>query len=390
MTVSGARSAQGKSTPSAARPLRGRGTPRRAPGRCARPAPGRARRRPCAARRRWPGRRRPPTPRPRARASRSAAMKRSTALTDVSTTQRWSRTSAAAARSAAPPSAGSTWRVSGSSRALGPRPFEARRPGPRPAAPRASPPPCARPAGPSTAAGRRAERGHRTDDDDGGRAQLDLGQAAQRGAHHPLGGRRAAGDDRDRRVGRPARRATSASAMAARVVMPMRITSVPPTRASASQSGPPAPAASPTRPVTTVTDEARPRWVTGMPTAAGTPKADVTPGTTSQGMPGLGQHLDLLAAPAEEEGVAPLEAHHDRGLPPVLDEQAVDLVLAPAASVGRVGVLADVDQPRRRRRQVEDGAARRGGRAARRRPGPAVAAPRRVRSPGSPGPAPTR
>ncbi len=57
---------------------------------------------------------------PRARASRSSAMKRSTALTEVSTTHWWSCTAAAAARSAAPPSDGSTWRVNGSSRAVAP------------------------------------------------------------------------------------------------------------------------------------------------------------------------------------------------------------------------------------------------------------------------------
>ena len=82
--------------------------------------------------------------------------------------------------------------------------------------------------------------------------------------------------------------AMSASAIAARVDMPMRITRVPPARASASQSGAPAPSppsAPPTRPVTTVTDEATPRWVTGMPAIAGAAKADVTPGTTSKGMP---------------------------------------------------------------------------------------------------------
>ena len=70
----------------ARRPAR-RGTPRPARARCARPAPGRARRPAGAARRRWPARPRPPARRPRARASRSSAMKRSTALTEVSTTQ---------------------------------------------------------------------------------------------------------------------------------------------------------------------------------------------------------------------------------------------------------------------------------------------------------------
>ena len=120
--------------------------------------------------------------------------------------------------------------------------------------------------------------------------------------------------------------------MAARFVMPMRITSVPPTRAKASQSCSPVPSDPPTRPVTTVTDAATPRWVTGMPAAAGTPKADVTPGTTSQATPASRQRLHLFAAPAEEEGVAALEPDHHGRRPPVLDEQAGDLLLAPRSS----------------------------------------------------------
>ena len=65
----------------------------------------------------------------------------------------------------------------------------------------------------------------------------------------------------------------------------MRITSVPPARASDSQSTPPGRVSSPTWPVTTVTEVDRPRWVTGIPAAAGTAIAEVTPGTTSQGTP---------------------------------------------------------------------------------------------------------
>ena len=99
------------------------------------------------------------------------------------------------------------------------------------------------------------------------------------------------------------------------------------------------------RPVTTVTDEAMPRWVTGMPTAAGTPKADDTPGTTSQAIPACVSASRLLAAAAEEEGVATLQAHHHRGAPAVLDEQAPDLLLAGAPAL--FGVLAHVDQRRR-------------------------------------------
>ena len=140
-----------------------------------------------------------------------------------------------------------------------------------------------------------------------------------------------------------------ASATASRVVIPMRTTRVPPARASASQSGPAAPAVSPTRPVTTVTDEARPRWVTGIPSAAGTPKAEVTPGTTSQSMPAALEDLGLLAAPAEEERIAALETHHGGRASAVLHQEPPDLVLAVA---GRVGHLAHVDQLGRGRHEI--------------------------------------
>ena len=140
-----------------------------------------------------------------------------------------------------------------------------------------------RPARPPASVG--AERGHRPDDDDGRRAQVDAGQAGQRRAHHAAA--RPWSRGRSPRPACPAPgRPHRASAMAARVVMPMRIDQRPARAAPAPPSRDrPSPPASPTRPVTTVTDEARPRWVTGMPAAAGTPKADVTPGTTSQGMP---------------------------------------------------------------------------------------------------------
>ena len=61
----------------------------------------------------------------------------------------------------------------------------------------------------------------------------------------------------------------------------MRMTNVPPVRPRASQSTALGDECSPTVPVTTVTDVARPRWVTGMPAAAGAAKAELTPGTIS-------------------------------------------------------------------------------------------------------------
>ena len=65
----------------------------------------------------------------------------------------------------------------------------------------------------------------------------------------------------------------------------MRITSVPPARASASQSVSVVPFAGSSCPVTTVTWVERPRWVTGMPAYAGAAIALLMPGTTSNGTP---------------------------------------------------------------------------------------------------------
>ena len=63
--------------------------------------------------------------------------------------------------------------------------------------------------------------------------------------------------------GRPPSR--SSAATSARVAAPMRMTSVPPARASEAQSTAAVPERSPTRPVTTVTEVDSPRWVTGIP-----------------------------------------------------------------------------------------------------------------------------
>ena len=68
--------------------------------------------------------------------------------------------------------------------------------------------------------------------------------------------------------------------MALRSDMPMRITRVPATLPERVPVDP-SDEASPTRAVTTVTEVARPRWVTGMPAAAGAANAELTPGTTS-------------------------------------------------------------------------------------------------------------
>ena len=128
--------------------------------------------------------------------------------------------------------------------------------------------------------GAEVQCGHRADDDGGRGRQVDRGQPGQGRTGHLLAGvvpqwTTATG------VSGPRPLAISSAAIRARSAMPMRITSVPPVRPSASQSTPTGAEASPTWPVTTVTDVARPRWVTGMPAAAGAAKAELTPGTTS-------------------------------------------------------------------------------------------------------------
>ena len=93
-----------------------------------------------------------------------------------------------------------------------------------------------------------------------------------------------------------------------------------------------------------------PRWVTGMPAAAGTATALVTPGTTRTVDPGGSAGQDLLAASAEHERVAALQPDDDLTAPRPLDHQLLDPVLA-----GRVVVreLADVDQLGARGEAVE-------------------------------------
>ena len=56
-----------------------------------------------------------------------------------------------------------------------------------------------------------------------------------------------------------------------------------------------------------------------------------TPGTTSNGTPGLGERERLLAAAAEDERVAALEPHDLEPAPPELDEQRVQLRLRRAS-----------------------------------------------------------
>ena len=94
----------------------------------------------------------------------------------------------------------------------------------------------------------------------------------------------------------------------------------------------------------------------------------------------------LLAPAPEDEGIAALQAYHPSPGQPPLDQQRIDLLLGQGVLAGG---LADVDRRPSSARTpepwvgqivVHDDLGR-----GQRIPGPA-----RVRSPGSPGPAPTR
>ena len=86
----------------------------------------------------------------------------------------------------------------------------------------------------------------------------------------------------------------------------MRITSVPPARASASQSVSTVSLAGSSWPVTTVKLVERPRWVTGIPAYAAAAIALVTPGTTSKDTPAA-MHASASSPPRPKtKGSPPL------------------------------------------------------------------------------------
>ena len=101
--------------------------------------------------------------------------------------------------------------------------------------------------------------------------------------------------------------------------------------------------------MTTLTEVANPRWVTGMPAAAGAAKAELTPGTTSNSTPAWRSASASSPAASEHERVPPLQPHHLPAGPAQVDELDVDLGLGP----GRSRRLAHVDQLGARRGQVE-------------------------------------
>ena len=326
---------------------------------------------------------------PRSRASCNACMKRSTAVTEVSTTHALSRTAAAAARRAAPPSAGSTCRVSGSSSAVAPAPSSAstrpRARGPlrvtttvrpvrgAPAAPTAWGGPSAATAPTTMTAGGPRSTSARP---------ASVVRAIRCDAVVPCAITATAVSG-----GRPP--CTKAAAMAARFVMPMRITSVPPTRARASQSCAPVPSGSPSRPVTTVTDAATPRRTTGMPAEAGTPKADVTPGTTSQARPASASASTSSPPRPKRNGSPPFRRTTTADARPCSTSSRVicSWRTAPPAVVSE-SLPTSITTAEAGTSSRTAGLTRR---SCRTTSAPASsAAPRRVSRPGSPGPAPTR
>ena len=111
------------------------------------------------------------------------------------------------------------------------------------------------------------------------------------------------------------------------------------------------------------------------------------PGDHLEGDAGGGQRLRLLAAAAEHERVTALQPHDAAGGPAPVDQHLVDLLLGEVDLARR---LARGDQLGVRRARGRAAPATPGGRRRRRRPGASSSAPRTVRSPGSPGPAPTR
>ena len=75
--------------------------------------------------------------------------------------------------------------------------------------------------------------------------------------------------------------------MRGKLPMAIRITRVSTAVASFLQSVASPSFAGSSCPVSTAKEEAMPRWVTGIPAYAGTAMAELTPGTTSKGMPAL-------------------------------------------------------------------------------------------------------
>ena len=129
------------------------------------------------------------------------------------------------------------------------------------------------------------------------------------------------------------------------------------------------------------------RCVTGIPAYA----VHADPGRHArhdlEGDPRLRGAQCLLGPAPENERVSPFEPDHIAARPRVLDQDLIDLVLGQRAMADRLAGADPAGHP-----PVPGRAAGRwpDGRTRRRRHGDSTASPRRVKSPGSPGPAPTR
>ena len=165
---------------------------------------------------------------------------------------------------------------------------------------------------------------------------------------------------------RPA--STRRRAISARAAMPIRTTRVPPVRASAAQSTAPGASGSLTCPLTTVTDDDSPRWVTGTPAGGRRGEGRRDAGDHLEGDAGAAQHLGLLSTAPEHEGITAFEPDDGLAEPGVLEEQGVDLVLVAELA----GSLAHVDAHARRAARAPAGAGPPTGRRGRRRLSPAA------------------
>ena len=127
-------------------------------------------------------------------------------------------------------------------------------------------------------------------------------------------------------------------------------------------------------PDTTVKSAATPRWVSGIPAIGRRRERRTDPGNDRHRHSGGNAGEPLLAAAAEHERVAALQAHHPLAGQRPLDDDRVDLVLASGCADAPTCRSRSPRRPRAGRRAAR---AARAGRRRRRRPPPPVAAPGR-------------
>ena len=129
----------------------------------------------------------------------------------------------------------------------------------------------------------------------------------------------------------------SVSAISARWSIDISSTRVIPLRASAAQSTELRESPGRTCPASTQKPWLTPRCVTGMPAAAGTEMALVTPGTTSTGTPAV-RHASTSSRPRPNtNGSPPFSRTTARPGAGVLDQRVVDVVLPHRRAAGHLG-----------------------------------------------------